>query len=485
MAETPSSVVLVPKPLSVKAMALRRPELYMERSVEYAEEGDILFPKQQVDNDKGLYWGPTTGLCYPIAVPSALVGEMFRASLIFRNCASYPLTKLHVKIELVTPGTVSTQAQRVVLSDSQKTAEIKPYGHFDLKIETRLRDPGAHTMSIVAMVTDVIGEKRTLPLAFKIPVEIAFEEVERQVIFIKKPPPASSSIASKGQYQQQNVLVVFAIRNVSKVPLTLNHVKFDPKDSATALYQLVNNSTIAGQQDLPFQYRYTGAGRDDLADMHVMPGDRRQFLFELTPRDVDIGGNFKSSHSSQSQTANVAQAMKQFNTELGHVVWSWHRGNGDGGSDRSTMIECSRPPAAPEVDLQLSIVPKSPMAAAPSAANISLGQTGVLPYKPCTVHLRVINYSEGRKRDVMLLVEPQALLKANWMYSGSCSRLLGIADGSGGELVSTFTLTPMRSGILAVPTAGFQLRDATRPDVVLWPPGNASIGATLAEVYVE
>jgi hypothetical protein len=477
-----ASVVLVPRPLTARAMALRRPEVMIYRQVEYAEEGDILFGQQQEETLKGTLWGPSVELCCPTAVSKAFVGEIFRAGIFFRNSASYALTKLQVRVELFSPS-----GTRTVLSEGLRAKELSPYGHQDMKIESRLKEPGQYRLLLTASAQDITTERKPLQLNFNIPVEVAFDAIDCRVMFIPRELKSSPGI-------QHHPVVSFTLQNRTVEPLTLTDVRFEAINSGAYMLALpgkevAGSSTVLHEPGV-FRTRYTGGGSSDPPeDLHIRPGEKRTYLFELQPK-TDAGKTAGPNGAAGGNAPGLGRtpSMNSALSDLGTIIWEWRRGNGDGGADRSTMIKASRPPPESEVSLTVKVLgagegnsatqsAATPPAAAssahppgPSSRSINAGPPNkVFVFEECQVQLKMINQNDIRKRDLMLVIRPEALLAAHWHYSGPCIRLLGIAEAGGGDLEAVIPLVPLRPGVLKIPGEGFQLRDATTPDVVLWP----------------
>ena len=102
--------------ISVRVSVMRKPELLLSTLPEMCEEGDILF--DAIGSAESTYSKHFQGV-NPVLVFSNdksihLVGEVFRAFICFRNGASFALTKMFFRVELVTP-----QGQRVVMWEKE------------------------------------------------------------------------------------------------------------------------------------------------------------------------------------------------------------------------------------------------------------------------------------------------------------------------------------------------------------------------------
>lgn len=438
---------LLANPLTLRVTSLRRPQLWLggSHSIDCAEEGDILFAPLRnaaAFGDGALSGGAHPILTFPASVGKHFVGEYFRAYLSFRNSATYPLSRMFFRAELITPRNV-----RAVLFEGE-CAKLDALTNKDIKVETkdRLAEPGRYTFAVSASYTDVSYDPKRFAMNYHIVVDTAICEVSRRVTVLPAAPTSLSAAASSSEAPPVfGVNVV--LKNVSDTPMILSQVRFITNDGYENL--AINDGTAispsqgsaggaaaaAASTVTQFAAVYSGGGRDDLADAHMETGDARSYYFEVAQRQLLL-----------KQSANST-----FAAELGVVQWEWRRENGDGGVQVSDPFKMLQPRGVvPEMTLGVARMSPTPL------------QVGC----PVTLTLRAVNHSSV-KVGVSLNVNIEKLLP-HCLYAGMGTRPMGAAEPRGGAVECDVTIVLLMLGL--VPLQGcFELCDANDPIRVLWP----------------
>lgn len=484
-------IAATPNPLSLRVSVLRKPELYSSVRVDplLSEEGDIL---HDVLVEKSRHYdGCIASSVNPILTFSSnrgvhLVGESFKALLSFRNQSGGPLTRLFFRIELVSP-----QNQRFVLWDKE-VARMEPKQNRELRVDHRFVEAGKYSLSVSVAFCDAANEARRFNWSSGVDVARGIVDIARKVTMLPQPhraqlsellESASSAHAATAVLQSSNghrlVIAVTLQNTLPDLALMITNVRLVLRDASQYQVSAAPAYRGAAVQPTLFAHQYSGGGRDALEDGHLMPGDTRQFLFEVVPTPQRAASQSPASSNPAAPVSffSSGSGAVQKTVELGHVEWEWRRSNGDGGADMSQIIRLNRSTAGKLADVELVCIGA---AAAPSAehpcdpeSSLAVSSGGALTPSTATVrvgsvchlHLIAVNRTNTRK-DVCLAVHAQRLLP-NVAYSGSTMKPLGFIEANS-EIHFTVPVVPLCSGM--VPVSGFlELRDARSTATTLWP----------------
>ncbi|KEG13780.1 hypothetical protein DQ04_00791100 [Trypanosoma grayi] len=482
-------------PLTVRATVLRKPELFPVAAAELVEENDILFdvlanplhyPSTVImDDDDGNdvkspscrrgWTDPLAGhgvgsiLSLPSTIGKHFVGEPFRAFLSFHNAATYALGSVLFRIDCLHP---TQQRTSLVSYDCQR---LEGKGNVSFKVELTLTDSGQHTLSVAVTFIDIVQEAKRLTWSSSFQVERAVTEVHRTLCAIplltryprntanplRTAGPTLEEVASNIALPTRKYALSMCLQNTSSLPLAIVDVALHAGDAFDVLppprrfaakhirpmplWWPVSSGEPKEAGD-SFRIRYTGGGTDDVEDLHLHPGDRRSYVFEIFLKPDKLR-SLALCHNAAGATVAVAPPNI---VDLGHVEWKWRRANGDGGTERSRPVRLSRIVKQPMLELfVVNVTPETPRAG-----------------MPMTLECVAVNYDSENHVDLALRVRPDHLVPA-LVYAGPLVCLLGLLEPCG-TMKFCVSLVPWKSGWVAV-RGGLELCDAREPSHLLWP----------------
>nr|CCC92881.1 conserved hypothetical protein [Trypanosoma congolense IL3000] len=466
-------------PLSIKAAVLRKPELAQVTLPELVEEGDILFDvlanplhhplstvryagdplgsQRRSEAARLAVQGVGSALVLPSAVGKHFVGQPFRAILSFHNAASYPLTAVVFRINIVTPS-----VKHVALVN-QEGRTINGKGNTSFTVEHILSSPGQYTLSAVVTYIDVTKESKRLTWATTIEVERGIAEIRRAVnvipMMLRKDDSAQMQLQGANSGDQGGSAYVFlpqrryalsiCLQNVCTVPLVIEKLDLCVDDAFQVLFSSKNVAAVPTCGKVQDARQPMNNVFDDTWDMsedlYMNPKDKRSFFFEFSMKKESLRLFFSGQKSSDNNFSAVSSKV----VDLGYVVWTWRRPNGDSGKDRSNPIQLT---VTNNPALELYVVNVEP-------EQVRVGQ-------PITFTCVVFNHRAQGITHVALRIKPEVLAPA-FMYAGPLLVPIGDIEPHGSTKVC-LTLVPWQTGWVTL-RGGIELCNAHEPKSLLWP----------------
>ena len=170
---------------------------------------------------------------------------------------------------------MAPSGQRTALWDKEVT-KLQPLANRDVRVESRLLDPGNYTLSVIATYLDAMGESKRFSWSNVFEATRAVVEVARKVTILPMKPSDAASMTEAYRVAQQRddaiarsptaketqgsedlllsasavvpipraltrVAVSVTLRNASSTPLVLTNVRFLPKEG---VFQLLTMATL-------------------------------------------------------------------------------------------------------------------------------------------------------------------------------------------------------------------------------------------------
>jgi len=276
-------------------------------------------------------------LAFPPGFGNIYLGETFTAYVSAFNSDVTELRRLEIRIEL------QSGTKRAPLLDHHTQDVIASFGpkaQADFVVEQELKEPGVHIMICIASYLDTNNIEKKVKQYFKFNVH--------------KP----LSVTTKLHLLHRSVFLENQIQNVTKAPLFLHAIKFEPH----ANYIRTDLNDLQPPQGAEEEREQEDEeGSDNLFGLETMlrAGDVRQFLYQLTPKDPLLSPSDKGLE------------------ELGRLEMSWKCAMGEAGRLHS-LVNLQQWKLAPPQDI--IVAPHR----VPQAVQLET---------PFTILLRVLNTS--------------------------------------------------------------------------------------------
>lgn len=370
-------------------------------------------------------------------------GETFKATLRFRNDASYPLERLTYTVEMQTPS------QRRVTLHKSTTASLAPKEQKEAAVEYRLTEPNEYLFRVSVAYTDFTGELKNLsPLPERIVAPKAIDETIRKIHMLKdKVSNKGVAMDASGAVYSDRYYVSIGLMNKASATVKLTGLRFVPRDPSVVV--MVPPRVAAN----PIERTSHGEPIASVTDVdEFMPYDTMRFVTEVMVRRPSKPATTTSNSSAPSDTIFFSSSAASVPTnyfDLGHFEWAWAREPDVKGQDSSALFRISKGPSEPDMHLQV---------------------VGVYPPVPCvgdavTLTLQITNNFSDR-RDVSLTVHISKLLP-QFLYNGPMLVPIGqVAAGT--ALLAHVHLIAHYPGLTSL-VGCLELRETARPEVTLWP----------------
>eukprot|EP00897_Mesotaenium_endlicherianum_P002298 jgi/Mesen1/2096/ME000151S01356 len=257
------------------------------------------------------------------------------------NHSSHDITNVVIKAEL------QTERQRLVLADNSKApvALLPAGGRHDFIIEHDIKELGAHTLVCSAGYHD-ISEQKYLPQYFK---------------FVASNP---LSVRTKVRVVKDSSYLEACIENTTKLPLFLDHVRFDPAPAWQVKAVEPQEPELGDVEDAL-------RGLFKPVNLVRAGGGTRHFLYHLTRAPAE---------------ASSSSARMEGGSALGKLEITWRTTLGEPGRLQTQQI-VGNPIARKEVELKLVELPSRIVLERPFIVQCRLTNCTERPLGPLTVSM--------------------------------------------------------------------------------------------------